>query len=293
MFDFRKIELSDKPWIDSILKMSDFRGCEYTFANNFAWHRLYETEICRYKDLYISKSEKDGLHFTYPAGQGDRAELFRELRKYSEEKGSQLCVTSVSNDELALFEENFPNEYTVTTDEADYDYIYLAEKLRTLTGKKYHGKRNHLNRFYENNWSYSKLTEKDFDDCILFAAESYNDNDMYDDESAVGEQYAINTFFNNFDVLGLKGGVIRIDGKVAGFTVGSRINSDTLDVHIEKALPNINGAYTAVMNEFAKAESNDFTYINREEDLGIEGLRKSKLSYNPEFRLVKNVVTFK
>ncbi len=116
---------------------------------------------------------------------------------------------------------------------------------------------------------------------------------MYDDESAVGEQYAINTFFNNFDELGLKGGVIRVDGKVAGFTVGSRINSDTLDVHIEKALPNINGAYTAVMNEFAKAESNDFTYINREEDLGIEGLRKSKLSYNPEFRLVKNVVTFK
>ena len=135
MFDFRKIELSDKPWIDSILKMSDFRGCEYSFANNFAWHRLYETEICRYKDFYISKSEKDGLHFTYPAGQGDRAELFRELRNYSEEKGSPLCIISVTNDELALFEENFPNEYTVTTDEADYDYIYLAEKLRTLTGK--------------------------------------------------------------------------------------------------------------------------------------------------------------
>ncbi|MGN0552491.1 MAG: DUF2156 domain-containing protein [Oscillospiraceae bacterium] len=293
MFDFRKIELSDKPWIEKLLAMSDFRGCEYSFANNFAWHRLYETEICRYKDFYISKSEKYGLHFTFPAGQGDRKELFCELRKYSEEKGVPLCVTSVSNDDIAFFEECFPNEFTVSSDEADYDYIYLAEKLRALTGKKYHGKRNHLNRFYENNWSYSPLTEKDFDDCILFAAESYNDNDMYDDESAIGEQFAINTFFNNFEELGLKGGVIRIDGKLAGFTIGSRINSDTLDTHIEKADPSINGAYTAIMNEFAKAESNEFTYINREEDLGIEGLRKSKRSYCPEFQIIKNMVTFK
>ena len=89
------------------------------------------------------------------------------------------------------------------------------------------------------------------------------------------------------------GGVIRVDGKVEGFTIGSRINSDTMDTHIEKANSEINGAYTAVMNEFAKSASNDFTYINREEDLGIEGLRRSKRSYYPEFQIVKNVVTFK
>ncbi len=293
MLDFRKIELADKPWIDSLLALSDFRGCEYSFANNFAWHRLYETEICRFKDFYISKSEKYGLHFTFPAGQGDRKELFDELKKYSEQKGSPLCVTSVSDEQMAFFEDNYVDGFTVTTDEADYDYIYLAEKLITLSGKKLHGKRNHLNRFYENNWSYSPLTEKDYDECILFAAESYNNNDMYDDESAVGEQYAINTFFNYFAELGLRGGVVRIDGKVVGFTVGSRTNSDTIDIHIEKALSDINGAYTAVMNEFAKAEARDFTYINREEDLGLEGLRKSKRSYYPEFQIKKNMVIFK
>lgn len=293
MLDFRKIELADKPWIDSLLKISDFRGCEYSFANNFAWHRLYETEICRYKDFYISKSEKNGLHFTFPAGQGNRKELFDELKKYSEEKGSPLCVTSVSDEQIGFFEENYADEFTVTTDEADYDYVYFAEKLITLSGKKLHGKRNHLNRFYENNWSYSPLTEKDYDECILFAVESYNYNDMYDDESAVGEQYAINTFFNHFAELGLRGGVVRIDGKVVGFTVGSRTNSDTIDIHIEKALPDINGAYTAVMNEFAKAEAQNFTYINREEDLGLEGLRKSKRSYCPEFQIKKNTIIFK
>lgn len=293
MLDFRKIELSDKEWINSLLKKSDFMGCEYSFANNFAWHRLYETKICRYKDFYISCSDKYGLRFTYPAGEGDRKELFITLRKYAEERNSPLLISSVLPENIALFEEYFPGEFTVSNDEADFDYIYLAENLRSLKGKKYHGKRNHLNRFYENNWMYKSLTDADFDDCIAFAAKSYNDNNSYDSESSVAEQFAINTFFNYYNELNLMGGVLRVDGKIAGFTIGSRINSDTMDTHIEKAESSINGAYTAIMNEFAKDASVGFTYINREEDMGIEGLRKSKRSYCPEFQIVKNVVAFK
>lgn len=293
MFDFRKIDISDKPWIRSLLGKSDFRGCEYSFANNMAWHRLYDTKICRYKDFYISCSEKDGLRFTFPAGEGDYKEVLTLLRKYAQERGEPFVVTSVLTEKLQLFEELFPGEYTVENDESGSDYIYLAENLRELKGKRYHGKRNHLKRFYETDWSYSKMTEKDFDECIEFAVRSYNENMSYDDESSVAEQFAINTFFNNFDALDLRGGVIRVGGKVEGFTIGSRINSDTMDIHIEKANASINGAYTAVMNEFAKAESADFTYINREEDLGLEGLRRSKRSYYPEFMLVKNTVIFK
>lgn len=293
MFDFKKIDISDKPWITELLRKSDFRGCEYSFANNMAWHRLYETKICRYKDFYISCSEKDGLRFTFPAGEGDYKEVLTLLRKYAEERGEPFVVSSVLTENLPLFEEYFPGEYTVENDESGNDYIYLAENLRELKGKKYHGKRNHLKRFYETDWSYSKMTEKDFDECIEYAVRSYNENMSYDDESSVAEQFAINTFFNNFDALDLMGGVIRVGGKVEGFTIGSRINSDTMDIHIEKANASINGAYTAVMNEFAKAESADFTYINREEDLGLEGLRRSKRSYYPEFMLVKNTVIFK
>ena len=293
MFEFRKIDISDKPWVTELLRKSDFRGCEYSFANNMAWHRLYETKICRYKDFYISCSEKDGLHFTFPAGAGDYKEVLTLLRKYAEECGVPFVVSSVLTENLPLFEEYFPDEYTVENDESGNDYIYLAENLRELRGKKYHGKRNHLKRFYETDWSYSKMTERDFDECIEFAVKSYNENMSYDDESSVGEQFAINTFFNNFYALDLRGGVIRIGGKVEGFTIGSRINSDTMDIHVEKANAAVNGAYTAIMNEFAKAESAEFTYINREEDLGLEGLRRSKRSYCPEFMLVKNTVIFK
>lgn len=293
MFDFRKIELSDKAWIKPILAASDFRGCEYNFANNLAWHRYYETVICRYKDFYISSSEKYGLCFTFPAGKGDYKELFTSLRKYAEERNSPLRVSSVLPENMALFEELFPGEFTVETDEGGFDYVYKADKLRTLTGKKLHSKRNHLKRFYENNWSYAPMTEKDFDECIEYAVRTYNDNNSYTVESSVGEQFAINTFFNHFNELELRGGVIRVDGKVEGFTIGSLTNSDTLDIHIEKATAEINGSYTAIMNEFAKSASEDVEYINREEDMGLEGLRKSKRSYYPEFQIIKNMVIFK
>ncbi len=291
--DFKVIELSDRNWIMELLRKSDFRGCEYNFSNNFAWHRLYNTTICRYKDFYISRSMKYGLRFTFPAGSGDYKDLFLALRKEAEELNSPLVVSSVTDENLKLFEELFPGEYTVSCDESDSDYIYDAEKLRTLSGKKYHQKRNHLARFYENNWEYSEMTEKDFDECIEFAVRSYNLNKAYDDESAVAEQYAINTFMNCFGQLELKGGVIRIDGKVEGFTIGDGINSDTFDIHIEKANASVQGAYVAINNEFAKSAAVGYTYINREEDLGLEGLRKSKRSYYPVIMLRKNVVTFK
>jgi len=291
--EFKVIELSDRDWIAELLKISNFRGCEYNFSNNFAWHRLYDTTICRYKDFYISRSMKYGLRFTFPAGGGDYKDLFIALKKEAEKLDSPLVVSSVTDENLRLFEELFPGEYTVSCDEADSDYIYDAEKLRTLSGKKYHQKRNHLARFYENNWEYSEMTEKDFDECIEFAVNSYNLNKAYDDESAVAEQYAINTFMNHFGELELRGGVIRVDGKVEGFTIGDRINTDTFDIHIEKANASIQGAYAAINNEFAKSAAAGYAYINREEDLGLEGLRKSKRSYYPVIMLRKNIVTFK
>ena len=293
MLEFKTIELSDRPWVTELLKMSDFRGCEYTFSNNLAWYRLYESQICRYKDFYISRSMKYGMRFTFPAGSGDYGDLFRTLKKEAESQGCPLVVGSVTDENLKLFEELFEGQYEVSCDEADFDYIYEAEKLRTLSGKKYHQKRNHLARFYENNWEYSDMTEKDFDECIEFAVNSYNLNQAYDDESSVTEQFAINTFMNYFDELELKGGVIRVDGKVEGFTIGDGINSDTFDIHIEKANASIQGAYAAINNEFAKSATEGYTYINREEDLGLEGLRKSKHSYHPVFLLRKNTVRFK
>ena len=294
MLDFKVIELSDKPWVEKLLRISDFRGCEYCFANNMAWRRMYDTKVTRYKDFYISLSEQGSPYFTFPAGGGDYKDVFGEMKKYSETRGYPLVIGSVTPDKFPLFEELFPKDsYTVEADEAGWDYVYNASDLAELKGKKYHGKRNHLKKLLAMNYSYEPLTEKDFDDCISFAVNVYNRDSAYDDKSKVCEQFAINTYFENFHALGLMGGVLRVGGSIVGFTIGERINSDTLGVHIEKAEPSVDGAYPAVNQMFATSASKDFTYINREEDLGIEGLRKAKRSYHPAFMIEKHIVRFK
>jgi len=293
MIEFRNIDISDKKHINDCLRASDFMGCEYTFANNMAWKRLADSEIAFYKDFYIvcSQTENNTPYFVFPSGSGNYAELFGELRKYSESLGVPLRITGVTEKSLPIFNELFPEQFTVEYDRDSSDYIYLASDLAELRGKKYHSKRNHLKHFMSLDYEFSLIQEKDFDDCISFCTEVYNNK--YQDYSSIAEQYAINTYFSYFNELELTGGIIRIDGKVVAVTVGERLNSDTFCVHIEKADKSFDGIYTAINNLFVSSAVRDFRYVNREEDLGIEGLRKSKLSYYPVFLLDKYIVNFK
>ncbi len=294
MLEFKVIELSDKAWVEPILKASDFRGCEYCFANNMAWRRMYNTQIARYKNFYLSCSFSDGIYFTFPAGTGDYKDIFTQMQRFAEENNSRTVIGSVTPDKFHIFDEIYGKDgYTISADEGSWDYVYNSSDLAELAGRKYHGKRNHLKKLLEREHTYEPLTEKDFDECIAYAARNYNDNGDYDDFSKVCEQYAINTYFTHFHELGLQGGVLKADGRVIAFTIGERINSDTLGVHIEKADASFDGAYPAINNYFAKDAGKDFTYINREEDLGIEGLRKAKRSYKPAFMIEKHVVTLK
>ncbi|NLZ46250.1 MAG: DUF2156 domain-containing protein [Clostridiales bacterium] len=295
MLNFREIKIEDKDWINELLNKSDFMGCEYSFANNMAWRRLNDSVITRYKDFYITGSiDGEFPVFNYPAGQGSIKEVINELNIYSNKLGHQLVLSSVTKESLQELLNIYGGEnLVVKTDESYYDYIYNSDDLINLKGKKFHGKRNHIRRFKENNWSFHKLTEELFGECINFAVNSYNESKGYDDFSSICEQFAINTYFNHFDEFGLKGGVLKVNNEIVGFTIGERLNSNTFVVHIEKANADIQGSYPTICNEFAKMCAEDFKYINREEDLGIEGLRRSKKSYNPVFLLEKYTVYFK
>ena len=301
MFNFREIQLSDRDWINSCLEISDFRGCEYSFANNLAWRRLNNTLIDSYGDFYISCSfDRENPVITFPSGvKCDSTgiekyiNLFGELEKFTLFQGHSLEISSVNSENLKWMTEYYKGRINVDANRDSFDYIYNSQDLIELRGKKYHGKRNHIKRFKDNEWSFEPLTEDNFDECTAFAAEFYNSSDSYDDYSAVVEQYAIHTFFSNFEYLGLNGGILRSQGRIVGFTIGERLNSDTFVVHIEKALSEVQGAYPTICTEFAAEYAKDLTYINREEDLGIEGLRRSKLSYHPVFLHEKYTVTFK
>ena len=295
MLEFRIIDISDRDRINAALAKSDFMGCEYSFANNLAWRRLSESKIAFYKDFYICGSFGDGSSapcFILPAGEGDYREVITEMRRYSEARGFPLVMFGFTDKTLPLLEELFPGEYTAELDRDSSDYIYLRSDLAELSGKKYHAKRNHLARFKELDYEYSPITEKDYDECIVYAAQTYNGADVHD-HSFIAEQFAINTYFSYFEQLGLRGGIIRIGGKICAMTIGEPLNSDTFCVHIEKADTSYNGIYAGINNLFVCSATEGFTYINREEDLGLEGLRKAKLSYNPAFILNKYEVIFK
>jgi hypothetical protein len=294
MLEFRDIDISDKKWVDSLLAISDFRGCEYSFANNMAWKRLSNSKICRYKNFYICRSdiEQDSFTFTFPAGKGNYKEIIEILKNYSEKNGFPLKLWNVSPDtENFIRNELGFNLKTYKTEDL-YDYIYLTDELISLKGRKFHQKRNHLKKSDSYEWEYVPITEKIFDECIVFCTNNYNSKNMNDNHSGIAEQFAINTYFTYFNELGLSGGIIKSDGKIIALSVGERLNSDTFCVHIEKADTSYAGTYPLINNCFTKNEAVTCKYINREEDMGIEGLRKAKRSYNPVFMVEKNTVEF-
>jgi len=296
MLEFRDIDITDKERITRALQFSQFMGCEYSFSNNMAWKRLGDSKVSFYKDFYICCSFRsaDGIpRFFLPSGEGSYKEVLGEMKKYSEYLGKPLRVAGITDTSLTMLSELFPGGFETDTDDSDWDYIYYTSDLAELPGRKYHGKRNHLARFNELGAEFSVMTEKDFDDCITFSTVEYNSRSDSPDHSFIAEQYAINTYFNYFEELDLKGGVIRIGGKVAAFTIGDRLNNDTFCVHIEKADTGFNGIYAGINNCFAKTAAAGYKYVNREEDLGLEGLRRSKRSYHPAFLLKKYTVTFK
>ncbi|MBO4878419.1 MAG: DUF2156 domain-containing protein [Ruminococcus sp.] len=299
MLDFRPLVFEDREKVIPILRSSGFRGCEYSFANNLAWQRLADSRIAFYQDFYIvcAFGNEDGIPaFIFPSGKGDLTELIGVLKRFSEDHDSPLKLSGVTENQLAVLSEFFPGQFDSVFDRDGSDYIYRVSNLTELAGRKYHGKRNHLSRFRELDYTYSPITEADYDECIVFCTEAYNGRtaeSAEEEHSFAAEQYAINTFFNHFEGLGLRGGIIRIDGSIAAVTIGEPLTDDTFCVHIEKADTAYNGIYTGICNCFARAEMGGFEYVNREEDLGIEGLRRSKLSYHPAYLLNKYIITFR
>ena len=295
MLEFRYIELSDKEKIQRALTVSDFMGCEYTFANNLAWRRLANSKIAFYKDFYICGAfgnESGCPSFILPAGSGSYSEVISELKRFCGDNGHPLVLTGVTESSLEMLNELFPDSFTAAEDRDSSDYIYLRSDLADLPGKKYHAKRNHLAWFNELETQFSLITENDIEDCIVFCTDTYNSKGS-SVHSAIAEQFALNTYFSNFRELGLSGAIIRSGSRIVALTIGERLNSDTFCVHIEKADTSYAGIYAGINNLFVRNCVNGFKYVNREEDLGIEGLRKAKLSYHPAFILRKYTVTFK
>ena len=178
-------------------------------------------------------------------------------------------------------EELCPGRYEFTPDRDNYEYIYKSEDLINLSGKKFRQKKNHLNQFrmQYSNYEYMPITEDIIPLCRETAASWV---ETHHEEGIEDELVAINLLFDNWETLGLKGGAIKLFGRVEAFSIGELLNDKMALIHIEKANPDIRGLYQAINNEFIRHEFSDVEFINREEDMGLPGLRQAKESYNPD-----------
>jgi len=193
-------------------------------------------------------------------------------------------------------ERAMPGVFDYRHDRCNDEYIYLAERLIKLTGRKLQSKRNHINRFKKENpdWQYFPLTsDEDLRACSEMMDEWENLNASKAEKSLRYDYIAVKTMLDNYAYLGLRGGALKANGRIAAFTLGERLTDDTFVVHVEKAYSGMNGAYALINQQFAEHEAAAYTYINREEDMGLEYLRKAKQSYYPDILLQERVLTVK
>lgn len=285
---FKKISLKDKEEIESIFSQVDSRDCDRSFAAAWLWKDHYEVDYTIVEGTLVFRSVIDGTSFSFPVGAGDKKAAIEAIRTYCKENGLPMLLHSLSKEDEEFLEQEYPGEFDIEFCRDDADYIYLAEKLRTLSGKKYHGKRNHINKFTENHqWSYEPIDDSNRQECLDMLAEwkkqncDENDREMHD-EICVSKNALL-----HMEELELKGGAIRAEGVIIAFSIGEQLTEDTFVVHIEKAFANIQGAYPIMNQQFVIHEAGESMYINREDDCGEEGLRKAKLSYHPVMMVEK------
>lgn len=292
-FNWKSIELSDKEIIQSYYRQEKSRNCEFTFANNYLWAPHYEIRYAIIDGMLVFLSDEATFSVSFPLGQGNAKETIELLLSYFEEKGRPFKMHLVSPEQFARLEKWFPGKFQIAYNRDAADYVYESEKLITLSGKKLHGKRNHINKFKElyPNWTYEPITKENTAECIEMAQNWRVQNGCDENEEKSAEFCVTLNALKMREELGLRGGLLRADGRVVAFTLGEPGGEDIFVVHIEKAYPDVQGAYPMINQQFVEHECAAYRYINREEDTGAEGLRKAKLSYYPVMMLEKGMVT--
>ncbi len=299
MIEFKDVAITDKAWIDPIIKAGDGISCAQSFSNLFLWREAYAQKVARINDYLVVKVGRydNRVCYGYPVGTGDITPVITALMQDAAENGAPFVILGVQPQHQAELETLFPDKFDFTPDRDSWDYVYDIEKLISLSGKKLHGKRNHIARFRDSdNWSFEEMTVENIPDCQKMNREWCRKNGCSDDPSLVKEAAAVQMAFENFTALGLEGGVLRRDGEVIAFTMGCKLCCNTFVTHIEKAYGEIQGCYPMVNQQFAlqiKEKHPEIMFVNREEDMGEEGLRRAKLSYQPAKMVEKHIARLK
>lgn len=287
---FKDISIDSKEELDKYFNLVDYEACEYCFTTLYLWQHVYKTKYYIGEDFAVIMAEYEGNSFSIlPLAKKEKLpEVIDFVIKHFEDLNKKIYFRGITKEVVELLEQRYPDKFEYTQERDLFDYIYDGESLRTLTGKKNQKKRNHLNYFlkeFEGRYEYKILDEKDFSECINLMEKWIDNKDNNDehDEGIDDELVGIKKTFNDYKILKdkLKVAGVYIDGELVAFTIGEYLNDNMALIHIEKADANIRGLYQYINQQFVANEFKDVEFVNREEDLGIPGLRKAKLSYHP------------
>jgi hypothetical protein len=290
--NFELLSIKHQELIDSFLKNNPPEISELTFTNLFIWRHYYQFQICIQRDLLTLLAQPPGAtpFFFPPLGKGDLQAWALDCLGYLKNQGFPPRLGRIPESYLKKFT-CLPG-LTAVLDRNNCDYVYRVQDLIRLSGNKYHTLKNHLNRFNKTcSWEYHALTPELIGECLNLQEEWCRLKQCLESPSLQSEEQAIIEALNHLDRLNYRGGVIRINGTVEAFTLGELLNSETVVIHIEKANPELTGLYPLIQQQFLDHEWNQIPLVNREQDLGLKGLRKAKQSYQPVFMVNKYLIS--
>ena len=288
MIDFQKFDLSKKADYRQLLMSGGERGCEYSLANLNLWGRQRAAFLDGFLVLF-SQFERNSV-YPFPVGKGDIKPVLDAIIEDARERGIVCRLTGLTAENTMLLEELYPGKFRFYPDRDGCDYVYRIEDLADLKGRKFQKKRNHLNRFREEHPDCETvpITLQSLPALEEMIAQWYKNRD--DDRDYHLEQYALHRALCHMEELDLEGIMLTENGRILAFSMGSPLSETTFDIHFEKAVEDVDGAYPAINQAFAahlRKKYPRLEYLDREDDMGIPGLRKAKLSYNPDHLVVK------
>lgn len=295
MINFRKATLADKGELETIINSYSSRSVDYAFQNLVLWADYFGTEVAVLNETLLIKYSDDC--YAFPIGKHVHDAIIA-LMEDAKMRGKQFKLSCSAGDEFEYIKCIFPEIFRFEEDRNSAEYLYDINRMCSLEGRKLHQKRNNIHRFEENypNWSFEPITKDNIEDCSKMSKLWYAQNrEFAGEDSLTHEEKALNECLDNYEAFGMDGGLIKNGEEILAFTIGRRIGqSDALDINFEKSFNSIQGGYTIIFREFSKYLRDkypDLKYLNREEDMGLAGLRKAKLSYQPDILLEKFIVT--
>ncbi|WP_264174031.1 DUF2156 domain-containing protein [Clostridium estertheticum] len=292
---FKRLTIEDKEILEKYIYPYKFLSCEYSFTTLYIWREACDICFTVYKDaLIIKKMDFEGrYYFMQPLGYNKEnlKELIDVLMDYKKENNMEFVFKDLDESFMEEIKDIYGDVrgICIKEDRDNFDYLYEAEKLTKLSGKKLHGKKNHYNSFIKNyNYEVKDIEETQVIKDVVVAAEKWYEANN-NDRMLNFELQGIKDILENIEIVNTKGIAVYVDDKIVAFSLGEKLNDDLAVIHIEKADTSYSGVYSFINKAFVDRSFSDVKIINREQDLGIEGLRKSKLSYHP-FKLEKKYI---